>query len=71
MIYKVSYVIKDSKHPGVIINQINAPQIDSEVQIGKLSCRIIEIEELLPSQDEFSYLHVTCQAPEPNSEESL
>ncbi|MEA3309359.1 MAG: hypothetical protein U9Q70_07600 [Chloroflexota bacterium] len=65
MIYKVSYVIKNSKQPGAIINQSAPPEIDSEIQLGAHKCQIVEIEELLPPQGNFAYLHVTCQTLEP------
>ncbi len=70
MIYKVSYVITGRKHAGAIANQLEPPQIGSQVQVGDLYCQVVEIKELLPPQAGFAYLHVTCQAIEPAAGDS-
>jgi hypothetical protein len=70
MIYKVSYVILGGEHPGAIINQQDPPQIREKVQLGELWCDIVEIQELLPTQDDVAYLHVTCRPSIPPAEQT-
>ncbi len=61
MIYKVSYVVTGTKQPGAIINQEQAPTVGEVIQLGKLTCQIVEIKDLIPPMGDFAYLHVTCE----------
>ncbi len=70
MIYKVSYVILGGEHPGAIINQRDPPQIREKVQLGELWCDVVEIQELLPTQDDVAYLHVTCRPGSPPEDQT-
>ncbi len=60
-VYKVSYVIKNSDHPGGIINLEEQPTIGQKIQLGDLELQIIEIFELMPPRGAFNYLHATCE----------
>jgi hypothetical protein len=60
VIYKVSYVVVGSSHPGVIINQDTPPYIGERIQLGDHQLEVIEVIELLPPHGDFSYLHATC-----------
>jgi hypothetical protein len=60
-IYKVSYVVKGSKHPGGIINLKKKPVEGDQLQIGELVFDILEIVELMPPRGDFFYIHATCK----------
>lgn len=60
-IYKVSYVVIGSDHPGAIISSKVAPKRGDIVELGNDSFVIIEILELMPPRGEFHYYHATCQ----------
>lgn len=59
-IYKVSYVVKGSSHPGGIINKEKPPQIGERFQVGDALFEILEVVELMPPRGDFYYLHATC-----------
>lgn len=61
MIYKVSYVVVGSEHPGAIANVEKPPQIGDHVSLGKNEFEVIEVLELMPPRGEFSFLHATCK----------
>jgi hypothetical protein len=61
MIYKVSYVVLDRKHPGTIRNETKYPAVGDVVKIGRESFEVVEVLELLPPRGDFGYLHVTCR----------
>ena len=65
MIYKVSYVVLDGKHPGAIRNESEYPTVGGTVRIGDDSFRILEVLVLLPPRGDFGYLHVTCEFASP------
>jgi hypothetical protein len=65
MIYKVSYVVLGSKHPGTIRNESEYPTVGDIVQIGDDFFRILEVLVLLPPRGDFGYLHVTCELTSP------
>ncbi|MBN1487917.1 MAG: hypothetical protein JW981_09770 [Anaerolineae bacterium] len=67
MIYKVSYVILGGQYPGGIMNQDTPPEIGAEIQIGPRKCEVLEVQDLLPPQGGFAYLHVTCRVIEENN----
>ena len=60
-IFKVSYVIVGTDHPGTILNQEKMPQMGDAVQLGDEVFEIIEVLELVPQRGEFHYIHVTCR----------
>ena len=64
MIYKVSYVVVGGSHPGAIINQDAPPETGDYIQLDGGRFEIIEVIELLPPRDGFSYFHATCQPME-------
>jgi len=65
MIYKVSYVVSHGEHPGAIINQNSPPEVGQKIQLGKEWFKITEVQDLLPPQGDFAYLHVDCEPTEP------
>jgi hypothetical protein len=60
-IYKVSYVISGSDHPGAIYNQDQPPKPGDTVFLGNLKVEIIEVLDLVPPRGGFYYLHATCR----------
>jgi hypothetical protein len=64
MIYKVSYVILGGEVPGAIINQDRAPVVGEKIDIMNTHCEVTEVQDLLPPQGDFAYLHVTCRVVE-------
>lgn len=60
-IYKVSYVISGSDHPGAIYNQDQRPEPGDTVYLGNLKVEIIEVLDLVPPRGDFHYLHATCR----------
>lgn len=60
-IYKVSYVIADSNHPGAIVNRTNRPIKGEKIHLGPNTFEVIEVLDLVPPRGEFHYLHVTCK----------
>ncbi len=60
-IYKVSYVVKGSEHPGGIVNLASKPTEGELLQIGELLLDVIEVIELMPPRGDFHYIHTTCQ----------
>jgi len=72
MIYKVSYVVIGSQHPGAIINHIERPKVGDRVDIGHLTFEIVEIQEMMAPRNDFQFLHATVrQVPERPREEEL
>jgi len=67
-VYKVSYVIKNSEHPGGIINLEEQPKIGQNIHLGDLELQIVELQELMPPRGAFNYLHVTCKLVEQEKE---
>jgi len=65
-IYKVSYVVKGSKHPGGIINLRKKPVEGDQLHIGDLVFHILEVVELMPPRGDFFYIHATCQISDEN-----
>lgn len=63
-IYKVSYVIMGSDHPGGIINLYEKPAAGDTLTIGELTLDVLEVIELMPPRGDFYYLHTTCKFPE-------
>ncbi len=67
-VYKVSYVIKNSDHPGGIINLEEQPKIGEKIHLGDLELQIMELHELMPPRGAFNYLHATCKLVEKEEE---
>ena len=65
-VYKVSYVVKGSDHPGGIINLLNKPVVGECLQVGDIKLKILEVIELMPPRGEFHYIHTTCQIASEN-----
>jgi hypothetical protein len=61
MIYKVSYVVIGSQHPGAIINHIERPKVGDKVDIGHLTFEIVEIQEMMAPRNDFQFLHATVR----------
>ena len=66
MIYKVSYIVAGTKHPGTIRNETEYPKLGGVVRIGKDSFEILEVLELVPPRQDFAYLPVTCRMMDPD-----
>ena len=64
-VWKVSYVVKGSDHPGGIVNLDQSPELGEVIQIGNYRLEILEVFELMPSKGDFHYIHVTCRVIEP------
>ena len=66
MMYKVSYVVVGSEHPGAIMNHTKRPKIGDHVSIGRQLFEIEEIHEMMSSRSDFHFLHATVRLiPEP------
>ncbi len=71
MIYKVSYVVVGSQHPGAIINHIERPKVGDHVDIGHLTFEIVEIQEMMAPRNDFQFLHATVRQVAEHHEEEL
>jgi hypothetical protein len=71
MIYKVSYVVIGSQHPGAIINHIERPKVGDRVDIGHLTFEIVEIQEMMAPRNDFQFLHATVRQVAERHEEEL
>lgn len=60
-VYKVSYVVIGSNHPGGIANSDHRPVVGERVQLGEKFFEIVEVFDLMPSRGEFHYIHATCR----------
>ena len=60
-VWKVSYVVKGSDHPGGIVNLDHAPFAGEQIKLGNNELEVIEVFELMPSKGEFHYIHATCK----------
>lgn len=60
-VYKVSYVVIKSDHPGGIINFDKKPEVGEIIRIGNFDLKVIEIFELIPPRGDFYYMHATCE----------
>ena len=65
MIYRVSYMVRgsvrDQRHPGWTRDEDSAPEVGDEVEVTGDLFRITEVQELIPPQAGFAYLHATCE----------
>ncbi len=60
-VYKVSYVVTGSEHPGGIVNLDKLPEVGEVIKVGNVNLEVIEIFELIPPKGDFYYLHATCR----------
>lgn len=60
-VYKVSYVVISSDHPGAIVNRDQLPEVGETVNLGKHSFEVIEVLELMPPRGQFYYIHATLK----------
>jgi hypothetical protein len=63
-VYKVSYVVKGSEHPGTIANADHRPAIGEKVKLGDDNFVIVEVIDLMPPRGDFHFIHATCQPAE-------
>jgi hypothetical protein len=61
MIYKVSYVVMGSEHPGAIMNQVDKPKVGDHVDIGHHSFEIVEVQEMMAPRNDFQFMHATVR----------
>jgi len=65
MIYRVSYMVRGSvhgrKHAGLTRDEESAPEVGDRVDLAGELFTITEIQELIPPQGGFAYLHATCE----------
>jgi hypothetical protein len=60
-IYKVSFVIVGSDHPGAILSMGDAPKAGDIIQLGGDRFEVTEVFELMPPRGDFHYYHATCR----------
>jgi len=60
-VYKVSYVVISSDHPGAIVNRDHLPVVGEKVSLGKHTFEVIEVLELIPPRGQFFYIHATLK----------
>jgi hypothetical protein len=68
MMYKVSYVVSGGNYPGGIKNETIKPEIGSIVQIGRMKFEVTDIHEIIPSREDFQFLHATVKPLEEPTE---
>jgi len=60
-VYKVSYVVIGSEHPGAIMNRDHAPVVGERITLGEHEFEVIEVLNLMPPRGDFHYIHATVQ----------
>ena len=61
VVYKVSFVVVGSDHPGAILSMRDAPKAGDIIQLGDDRFEVTEVFELMPPRGDFYYYHATCQ----------
>lgn len=65
MIYRVSYMVRGKvrgqTHPGLVRNEDRAPAVGEQVELAGDFFAVTEVQELIPPQGGFSFLHATCE----------
>lgn len=61
MIYTVSYVVIGGSHPGAVMNQQERPVVGAQIEIGGERFEIVEVKRMLPSREDFEFLHATVR----------
>ena len=69
-VFKVSYVVSGTSHPGAIRNQDHRPVPGEIVRIGDVVVEVIEVLDLVPPRGGFHYIHATCRLSEPETAKS-
>ena len=64
-VYKVSYVVVGSDHPGAIVNRDHAPYLGERITLGEHQFEVIEVLNLMPPRGDFHYIHATVQLHKP------
>lgn len=64
-VYKISYVVSNSDHPGAIVNMDRSPRLGERVMLGNDRFEVTEVMDLIPPRGEFHYIHATCKLLEP------
>jgi hypothetical protein len=62
-VYKVSFVVVGSEHPGAIVNRDHLPVLGESVVLGVETFEVTEVLELMPPRGQFYYIHATVQPP--------
>ena len=60
-VYKVSFVVSGSPHPGTIRNLDYRPVPGEVVRIGDALVEVVEVLDLVPPRGGFHYIHATCR----------
>lgn len=63
-VYKTSFVIAESDHPGAIINMDHKPRVGETMKVEEHLVMVTEVIELIPPRGEFCYFHATCSIVE-------
>jgi hypothetical protein len=60
-IYKVSYIVVNIQHPGIIVNTKQKPVIGDIVRIGRQKFEVVEVNEISPPEENFCHLLAKCK----------
>lgn len=60
-VYKVSFVVTGSEHPGAIVNRSQLPTLGEIVTLGSDTFEVTEVMELMPPRGQFFYIHATVK----------
>ena len=60
-VYKVSYVVTGSEHPGAIVNLNHAPAVGEHINLGDHKFEVVEVLNLVPPRGDFHYIHATIR----------
>ncbi|MCJ7703660.1 MAG: hypothetical protein MUO62_18940 [Anaerolineales bacterium] len=63
-VYKVSYVVTGSDHPGGIVNLDYRPVERDILKVGDNILEVLEVVDLMPPRGNFYYIHATCKIAE-------
>jgi len=64
-IYKISYVITGSDHPGVILNASDRPQAGDFIRIGNQEFEVYEVFDITPPNGDFYHVQANCHPSSP------
>lgn len=60
-IFKVSYVVQGSEHPGAILSTHKQAKKGDRITLGQKDFIVLEVFPLVPPRGDFHYLHVTLK----------
>ncbi len=60
-IYKISYIVMEQEHPGVILNANERPQEGDWVKIGADFFEVYDVIDVSPPQGEFHHVQAKCR----------